>query len=51
MGKNDICLPRNLGGIAATAAALELTLITADKDFDHLDGIFLDVVWIDINAF
>jgi tRNA(fMet)-specific endonuclease VapC len=44
MGKNDIW-------IAATAAALELTLITTDKDFDHLDGIFLDIVLINIAEF
>ncbi len=39
MGKNDLW-------IAATAYVLELTLITTDKDFDHLDGIFLDVSFI-----
>jgi predicted nucleic acid-binding protein len=44
MGKNDIW-------IAATASALELTLITTDKDFDHLNGVFLDVIWIDIKDF
>lgn len=44
MGKNDIW-------IAATAAALELTLITTDKDYEHLDGIFLDVVFVNIHEF
>jgi predicted nucleic acid-binding protein len=44
MGKNDVW-------IAATASALELTLITTDKDFDHLNGVFLNVVWIDIKDF
>ncbi|NJN78699.1 MAG: type II toxin-antitoxin system VapC family toxin [Saprospiraceae bacterium] len=44
MGKNDIW-------IAATASALELTLITTDKDFDHLNDVFLDVIWIDITDF
>jgi tRNA(fMet)-specific endonuclease VapC len=36
MGKNDLW-------IAATAALLNLTLITTDKDFDHLDNVFLNV--------
>lgn len=39
MGKNDLW-------IAATASVLELTLITTDKDFDHLNGVFLDVFFI-----
>lgn len=37
MGKNDIW-------IAATAHAIGATLVTTDKDFDHLDGIFLNVI-------
>ena len=37
MGKNDIW-------IAATAAVTEAKLITIDKDFGHLDGIYLDVI-------
>jgi tRNA(fMet)-specific endonuclease VapC len=49
MGKNDLCLPRNLGGIAATASVLDATLITMDKDFDHLNEVFLDVICIDLN--
>lgn len=40
MGKNDLW-------IAATASVLNATLITIDGDFDHLDGIFLNVVRID----
>lgn len=40
MGKNDIW-------IAATAAISNATLITTDKDFDHLHGIFLQVIYID----
>ncbi len=39
MGKNDLW-------IAATASVLEITLITTDKDFDHLNGVFLDVFFI-----
>ena len=36
MGKNDLW-------IAATAAAFDLTLVTTDGDFDHLDGGFFEV--------
>ncbi len=39
--------PRNMGKhdlwIGATASVLNLTLITTDGDFDHLDGSFLTV--------
>jgi tRNA(fMet)-specific endonuclease VapC len=38
MGKNDLW-------IAATASVLDATLLTADKDFDHLNNEFLNVVW------
>lgn len=40
MGKNDVW-------IAATASVLDATLITIDTDFDHLDGEFLDPVYVD----
>ena len=43
MGKNDIW-------IAATASVLNATLLTTDKDFDHLKGIFLVVIWVDIKT-
>jgi tRNA(fMet)-specific endonuclease VapC len=36
MGKNDLW-------IASTAALLNLTLVTTDKDFDHLHKVFLEV--------
>ena len=36
MGKNDIW-------IASTASVLEVTLITTDKDFEHLNGVFIDL--------
>ncbi len=39
MGKNDIW-------IAATAAVTSSTLLTTDKDFDHLDTIFIPVIRI-----
>ena len=40
MGKNDIW-------IAATASAVEIKLITMDKDFVHLDNVYLDLVLIE----
>lgn len=44
MGKNDIW-------IASVAAVTGSKLITTDKDFQHLDGVFLDLIWIDISAY
>lgn len=41
MSKNDLW-------IAATAAAANLRLLTADKDFGHLQGVFIDLVEIKI---
>jgi len=43
MGKNDIW-------IAATAATFNFPLITTDKDFSHLDDVFLEVIYIDMEA-
>lgn len=40
MGKNDIW-------IAATASILNANLITTDKDFEHLDKEFLEVIYIE----
>jgi tRNA(fMet)-specific endonuclease VapC len=40
MGKNDLW-------IAATASVLKAKLIAIDHDFDHLDKVFLDVIYID----
>lgn len=40
MGKNDIW-------IAATASSMNATLITIDNDFDHLNGVFLPVIYVD----
>lgn len=40
MGKNDLW-------IAATASVMGASLLTLDGDFDHLHGIFLDVLRID----
>ena len=39
MGKNDVW-------IAATAMSTKSKLITTDKDFEHLDGEFFDVLMI-----
>ena len=39
MGKNDLW-------IAATTAVLGAKLVTVDRDFDHLDGVFFDVIYI-----
>ncbi|CAG5068345.1 hypothetical protein DYBT9623_01075 [Dyadobacter sp. CECT 9623] len=41
MGKNDLW-------IAATASVLNATLVTTDKDFDHLDKEFLNVARFDL---
>ncbi len=44
MGKNDLW-------IAATAATLGATLITTDRDFDHLSPTFFAIEWVDIRAY
>lgn len=44
MGKNDLW-------IAATASAFGITLVTTDKDFDHLNGVFLEVKYINIKDY
>jgi predicted nucleic acid-binding protein len=44
MGKNDLW-------IAATAPYMEANLLTTDKDFDHLHGQFVEVIWIDPNLY
>jgi len=41
MGKNDLW-------IAATSSLLNANLITTDKDFDHLDKEYLDLIFIEI---
>lgn len=40
MGKNDLW-------IAATASVLKARLLTTDNDFNHLDGVFFEVTFID----
>jgi len=40
MGKNDLW-------IAATASVLKAKLLTTDNDFNHLNGIFFEVAFID----
>ena len=44
MGKNDLW-------IAATASVFDLTLVTTDRDFDHLADQFLQLIYIDQQAF
>ena len=40
MGKNDLW-------IASTASVLNAKLLTIDRDFDHLDKTFVEVIYID----
>ena len=44
MGKNDIW-------IAATASVYDLTLVTTDKDFDHLDGEYIKLKYVDRDSY
>lgn len=37
VGKNDLC-------IAATAQVTNSKLVTTDDDFDHLNGVFIDII-------
>lgn len=39
MGKNDIW-------IAATASVTKSVLVTTDTDFEHLNGVYLDYIFI-----
>lgn len=41
MGKNDIW-------IAAAATAKGYPVITTDKDFEHLNGVFIKYIYIDV---
>lgn len=41
MGKNDIW-------IAAVTASMEYTLISTEKDFEHLDGKIISFIYIDV---
>ena len=40
MGKNDLW-------ISATASVVKATLLTTDHDFDHLNTVFVEVIYID----
>ncbi|MFO0930511.1 MAG: PIN domain-containing protein [Gemmataceae bacterium] len=40
MGKNDVW-------IAATARVIDATVLTTDRDFDHLHGVWVDREWVD----
>jgi predicted nucleic acid-binding protein len=46
-GQSGFAMSDNDIWIAATATALKATLLTTDKDFFPLNGVFLDVIWID----
>ncbi len=48
--KPAITMKQNDLWIAATAVATGAKLITTDKDFDHLDGIWLDRIFVDQSA-
>ena len=43
MGKNDLW-------IASTVSVLKFTLITTDKDFDHLDNVFIKRILFDAGS-
>ncbi|NBB79638.1 MAG: PIN domain-containing protein [Verrucomicrobia bacterium] len=42
-----VVMKQNDMWIAATAVATGATLLTTDKDFDHLDGVVLNRIWVD----
>lgn len=44
MGKNDLW-------IAATASLFDITLVTTDRDFDHLSEAFLHLTYVDIGKY
>ena len=44
MGKNDLW-------IAATASAFDMVLVTTDKDFDHLEGEYIKLKYIDMKKY
>lgn len=43
MGKNDLWL-------AASASVLNIPLMSTDRDFEHLDGVFLDFIYVDVSG-
>lgn len=43
MGKNDLWL-------AASASVLNVPLMSIDRDFEHLDGVFLDFIYVDVSG-
>jgi predicted nucleic acid-binding protein len=47
MGESDRNMGKNDVWIAATTSVIQATLLTTDKDFDHLDGEFLDRIYVD----
>jgi tRNA(fMet)-specific endonuclease VapC len=49
LGKNDLWIAATASATGATASATGATLLTTDKDFDSLHGVFLQRIWIDPN--
>ena len=49
MGKNDLW--RSAVAVAASASLASASLITTDKDFDHLHQHFVEVIWLDPNLY
>ncbi len=45
--RNGLALGKNDLWIAATAHVTGATLLTSDADFDPLDGVFLQRLWVD----
>lgn len=43
MGENDLW-------IAATAAVYDISLLSTDRDFEHLDGVFLEFHYVEAAA-
>lgn len=45
--RNGVPMGKNDPWIAATAAVMGARLLTTDKDFDHLDDVYLERDWLD----
>jgi predicted nucleic acid-binding protein len=50
LGGSDRKMKKNDLWIAATASLLDLPLLSMDDDFEHLNGVFLDFIYIDQDA-
>jgi len=45
--RNGVTIGKNDLWIAATASVTGARLLTTDRDFDHLDGVYLSRDWVD----